>query len=320
MNYNIKKVTFKEAQKDKFEDDWRKRDWNKPIYIKKQEKIRDIIRDKEDPDWNKKRVQKKKNKLPDEIKYTKEQINSMKLKSLNRIKIKKDDLYKNVDRNKHYMREGFKSIQEINNIIAENKQKRASEASATIDQSKKLPIIEITEKEIPFEIDPKIFESSEDSEESKHVPSTEEQTSKKSLSTKELIDSIVKKLDVDIATYTSYIVSNDDQFLEQNKTLTNIIKVLKKLKASFETASFVTKYSWESSATKEETKEKDIIKDESKQSDSNQNLSIKKDKQIKLPKGSKNRKNYLRIVIHKALVEDRPIDFDELYSIFSCSE
>ena len=56
---------------------------------------------------------KEKNKLPDEIKYTKEQINSMKLKSLNRIKIKTDDLYKNVDRNKHYMREGFKSIQDI---------------------------------------------------------------------------------------------------------------------------------------------------------------------------------------------------------------
>ena len=258
MNFNIKKVTFKQAQQDKYEDDCRKRQWNQQMHIKRQEKMRDTIRAKEDPDWNKKRVQEMKNKLPDEIKYTKEQISSMKIKSLNKIKIKTDDLYKNVNKDKHYMREGFKSILDINNIIAENKHKRTSEALVAIDQSKKLPIIDVSEKEIPFEIDPKIFESSEDSEESKHMPAKDEQTSKKWLFTKELINSIIEELDEDIATYTSYIVPNDDLLNEQNKKLTSIIKVLKKLKAGFQTASFVKKYSGMDSNPLEEVNEKTV--------------------------------------------------------------
>ena len=105
------------------------------------------IRKKVDPNWNKKGKTKNKNRLPDEIKVTKEQLNNMKLKFLNKIKIQKDELYKSIDKSKHYMKEGYKSINEINRMILDNKKETIS-----LEEN----------KENSFSVDPNVFESSEE--------------------------------------------------------------------------------------------------------------------------------------------------------------
>ena len=294
MNYNLKKVRHCEAQKDKFEDECRKRDCNPPTNIKRLDDIMKTIRKKVDPNWNKKGKSKSKNRLPDEIKVSKEQLNNMKQKSLNKIKIQKDELYKNIDNSKHYLKEGYKTIDEINKMILHNK-------------NETIPLEEI--KENSFSIDPKVFESSEEeivleSKESKVEPKNS--NSKRSL---ELIISIIKKIDKDIETYKSSIVSNDTCFDNQNNCINKIIIILNKLKSGFEKAKFIDKY------TKDQNNSinKSINKDIDTPTEQKEKKRDKK-KEIK----SKDKKNYIRLLIHKLLIEDRPIDFDELYSKFDC--
>ena len=202
------------------------RDCNPPTNIRKLDDMMKTIRKKVDPNWNKKGKTKSKNRLPDEIKVTKEQLNNMKLKSLNKFKIQKDELYKSIDKTKHYMKEGYKTINEINRMILDNKKETISLKE---------------NKENSFSVDPNVFESSEEEVlESKELNIEPKKLNSKT--TLELITSIIKKIDEDIKAYKSSIVSNDTSFDNQNNCINKIIIILNKLKSCFEKTKCMDKY------------------------------------------------------------------------------
>ena len=104
-------------------------------------------------------------KVYEETKYTKESLEKMSLKSLNKIKIKSDDVYKMINRRDHFMTKGFKSIKEINRLIDAftlKKKQSINKYSTTMISNNNIMNINEDDKEHVFEIDPKIFEPSEE--------------------------------------------------------------------------------------------------------------------------------------------------------------
>ena len=104
-------------------------------------------------------------KVYEETKFTKESLEKMSLKSLNRIKIKSDDVYKTIKRKDNFMTEGFKSIKEINRHIDAfrlKKKQSINKYSTTMISNDNIMKINEDDKEYVFEIDTKIFESSEE--------------------------------------------------------------------------------------------------------------------------------------------------------------
>ena len=146
---------------------------------------------------------------------------------------------------------GFKSIEEINRLIREEKRQNRDgnehTTSTTLNSKTITDAEEIKEeeeaKEHPFEIDPKLFESPEEYIVSSEQKITSDVSSKKEEPKQNLIPLIIKKLNEDIENFRTSIVPNDPAFDEQNKTINRIIIVLSKLKKVFNNASFNKKYS-----------------------------------------------------------------------------
>ena len=324
MNYNVSKVPHWEAQKDKFEDDWRKRESNAHPLIKRLEQMKETIGKKVDPEWVKKKKRKGNKRVHKIALPTKKLPENMSMKSLNRIKIKKDEVFKQINREQHHMTWGFKSIEEINRLIQEEKtmnQAGNEHTSSTSMNSK--PINEAEENkeeanEVPFEIDPKIFESSEESIVSSEQKITNEVITKKEEPKQDLIQEIMKRLKADIENFRASIVPHDPAFEEQNKTLNKIIIVLSKLRNGFEKASFNKKYSNEKTIEKEETKsDTKGVDDNNTTGGKSTDNKKKKKKRESLPSYKKS--NYIRLCINNALIKDIPIDFQELYDTFNCA-
>ena len=219
---------------------------------------------------------------------------------------------------------GFKSIEEINRLIKDQKtQNKAGNehTSSTTSDTKTITEAEDTKEEAkntPFEIDPKIFESSEECIVSSEQKITSEVISKKEEPKQNLIEEIIKKLDDDIVNFRASIVRNDPTFEEQNKTINKIIIVLSKLRNGFDKASFNKKYSNEKTIEKEETKSdtKGVAGDNTTRGMSTEKKKKKKNRES-LPSYKKS--NYIRLCINNALIKDIPIDFQELYDTFNCA-
>ena len=276
-----------------------------------------------DPECEKKKKRKRNKRVHKIDLPTKKLPESMSLKSLNRIKIKKDEVYKEINKAQHHMTWGFKSIEEINRLIKDQKtQNKAGNEHTSSTTSDTNTIIEAEEtkeeaKEVPFEIDPKIFESSEECIVSSEQKITNEVISKKEEHKKNLITLIIKKLD-DIVNFRASIVRNDPTFDEQNKTINKIIIVLSKLRNGFEKASFNKKYSNDKKIEKEEIKSdsKGVVGNNTTGCISTENKKKKKNRES-LPSYKKS--NYIRLCINNALIKDIPIDFQELYDTFNCA-
>ena len=315
MNYNVGKVPHWEAQKDKFEDDCRKRESNAHILIKRLEQMKEEIGKKVDPEWEKKKKRKANKRVHKIDLPTKILPESMSLKYLNRIKIKKDEVYKEINRAHHHMTWGFKSIEEINKLIKEQKTQKKDENEHTSSTSLNSKTINEEEeenkeetKEVPFEIDSKLFESSEECIVSSEQKITNEVISKKEEPKKNLITLIIKKLDDDIENFRASIVRNDPAFEEQNKTINKIIIVLSKLRKGFDNTSFNKKYSNDKKIEKEEIKSdtKGVAGNNTTGGMSTENKKKKKNRES-LPSYKKS--NYIRLCINNALIKDIPIDF-----------
>ena len=219
---------------------------------------------------------------------------------------------------------GFKSIEEINKLIKEQKTQNKAGNEHTSSTSLNSKTINEEEenkeetKEVPFEIDSKLFESSEECIVSSEQKITNEVISKKEEPKKNLITLIIKKLDDDIENFRASIVRNDPAFEEQNKTINKIIIVLSKLRKGFDNTSFNKKYSNDKKIEKEEIKSdtKEVAGNNTTGGMSTENKKKKKNRES-LPSYKKS--NYIRLCINNALIKDIPIDFQELYDTFNCA-
>ena len=170
MNFNVGRVRVFQEQMDKFEVNFRKRYCNPHPLVKRLVNIKNEIGKKVDPNWekNKKRYNNKKGHK--ENRSTKEIIKKMPMKYIKNIRIKEDEIFKEVKKEDNPMTKDFKTIEEINRLIKNNSKKYKESKEETNLKTIINKYIDETEEikgsegiELPFEIDPKIFESSGES-------------------------------------------------------------------------------------------------------------------------------------------------------------